>query len=341
MPKDTNETIMLVAGSTHPDLAKAISEKMRLPLANRKIKPFKNGEIDVEYLQSLTGADVFIIQSCITGNVNDNIIETLLLIDAAKRAKAARVFLVQTIFPYQRQDRREMGDNRPKRKPVSARVMVNILNAVHVDGVITVKLHADQIEGFFDNNCIIENLDPTKLCIHYFEKIGVIKNEYEQGKEPLLAAPDVGAAKNTDATAQLLGLEYIIINKRRPGANESEVIHIIGDCAGRTCIMMDDLIDTGGTTIKACEKLLEKGAEDVYLFAPQGVFSDNAIGKLAASKFKKIVILDTIPNPKVLDYPDKFVVLPIAPFLAEVIANIHNLESLENIVKYKRPNGGE
>ena len=126
-----SERIILVAGTTHPELAKQISDKMRLPLTDIKIKPFKNGEIDVEFYESLTGSDVFIIQSSITGKVNDNLIEALLIIDAAKRAKANRVFLVQTIFPYQRQDRREMDENRPKRKPISARVMVNLLNAVH------------------------------------------------------------------------------------------------------------------------------------------------------------------------------------------------------------------
>ncbi|OGI83818.1 hypothetical protein A2903_00185 [Candidatus Nomurabacteria bacterium RIFCSPLOWO2_01_FULL_33_17] len=333
--------IAIIAGSTNLILAQGIANELKIQLTSRIIEVFANGEIDAEITETVAGSEVFIIQTSVTGNVNDNFVESLLLIDAAKRARAIKVYLVQPIFPYQRQDRREANKKgRPKRKSVSAKVIANCYQkAVGVDGVVVVKLHADQIEGFFDNDCIVENIDPAKLFIDYLKSNGIIKANYNGHKKPTMVSPDIGAAKSTDDFAKLLDLEYVLLNKRRVKAGESEVLHVIGDFAGRDCIIYDDLIDTGGTVLKALEKLKEakeKGAKDVYLMAPHGVFSKNAIHKLGQSEFKKIVITDSIDNPVIYRYPDKFDVISLAPLLASVIRNIHDLESLSGLVD----NGG-
>src|SRR3989344_3479469 len=248
--------IAIIAGSTNLILAQGIANELKIQLTSRIIEVFANGEIDAEITETVAGSEVFIIQTSVTGNVNDNFVESLLLIDAAKRARAIKVYLVQPIFPYQRQDRREANKKgRPKRKSVSAKVIANCYQkAVGVDGVVVVKLHADQIEGFFDNDCIVENIDPAKLFIDYLKSNGIIKANYNGHKKPTMVSPDIGAAKSTDDFAKLLDLEYVLLNKRRVKAGESEVLHVIGDFAGRDCIIYDDLIDTGGTVLKALEK---------------------------------------------------------------------------------------
>lgn len=331
--------IAIISGSTHERLAGEIAKKLGIELTSRNITVFANGEIDAEITESVSGSEVFIIQSSNTKNVNDNLVESLLLIDAAKRARAIKVYLVQTIFPYQRQDRREANKKgRPKRKSVSAKVIANCYQkAVGVDGVVVVKLHSDQIEGFFDNHCIVENIDPAKLFIHYLKDNGIIKSDYDGGKAPIMVSPDVGSAKSTDDFSYLLNLEYVLLNKRRVKAGESEVLHIVGDYAERDCIIYDDMIDTGGTVLKALEKLKDakgKGAKDVYLMAPHGIFSKDAIDKLGKSEFKKIVITDSIENKALDAYPDKFDVIPLAPLLSSVIKNIYDLESLQSLVHH-------
>ncbi len=331
--------IAIISGSTHVSLAEQIAKKLGIELTSRNITVFANGEIDAEITETVSGSEVFIIQTSITGNVNDNFVESLLLIDAAKRARAIKVYLVQTIFPYQRQDRREANKKgRPKRKSVSAKVIANCYQkAVGVDGVVVVKLHSDQIEGFFDNHCIVENIDPAKLFINYLKENNIIRADYNGGKAPIMVAPDVGSAKSTDDFSYLLNLEYVLLNKRRVKAGESEVLHIVGDYRDRDCIIYDDMIDTGGTVINALEKLKDaknEGAKDVYLMAPHGIFSKDAIDKLGKSDFKKIVITDSINNTAISAYPDKFDVIPLAPLLSSVIKNIHDLESLQSLVHH-------
>lgn len=331
--------IAIISGSTHEKLAQGIADQLGIALTSRNITVFANGEIDAEITETIAGSEVFIIQTSITGNVNDNFVESLLLIDAAKRARATKVYLVQTIFPYQRQDRREANKKgRPKRKSVSGKVIANCYQkAVGVDGVVVVKLHSDQIEGFFDNHCIVENIDTAKLFINYLKEKGIIKADYNGNKKPIMVAPDVGSAKSTDDFSYLLNLEYVLLNKRRVKAGESEVLHIVGDYKDRDCIIYDDMIDTGGTVLKALEKLknlTEDGARDVYLMAPHGVFSKDAIDKLGKSDFKKIVVTDSIDNPAISKYPDKFDVIPLAPLLSSVIKNIYDLESLQSLVHH-------
>lgn len=331
--------IAIISGSTHEKLANDIAQELGIELTSREISVFANGEIDVEITETIAGSEVFIVETSVTGKVNDNFMESLLLIDAAKRARATKVYLVQTIFPYQRQDRREANKKgRPKRKSVSSKVVANCYQkAVGVDGVVVVKLHSDQIEGFFNNNCIVENIDPAKLFINYLKDNNIIKVDYNGDKKPIMISPDVGSAKSTDDFSFLIDLEYVLFNKRRVKPGESEVLHIVGDYKDRDCIIYDDLIDTGGTVIKALEKLKDakdKGARDVYLMAPHGVFSNDAIDKLGQSDFKKIVVTDSIDNPAITKYPDKFDVISLAPLLASVIKNIYDLESLQALVHH-------
>lgn len=331
--------IAIISGSTHEKLADEIAQELGIELTSREISVFANGEIDVEITETIAGSEVFIIETSITGKVNDNFVESLLLIDAAKRARATKVYLVQTIFPYQRQDRREANKKgRPKRKSVASKVVANCYQkAVGVDGVVVVKLHSDQIEGFFDNNCIVENIDTAKLFINYLKENNIIKKDYNGDKKPIMISPDVGSAKSTDDFSFLIDLDYVLFNKRRIKAGESEVLHIVGDYRDRDCIIYDDMIDTGGTVLKALEKLKDakdQGARDVYLMAPHGVFSKDAIDKLGKSDFKKIVITDSIDNPAITKYPDKFDVISLAPLLASVIKNIYDLESLQSLVHH-------
>jgi ribose-phosphate pyrophosphokinase len=331
--------IAIISGSTHEKLAQGIANQLGIELTSRNITVFANGEIDAEITETIAGSEVFIIETSVTGKVNDNFVESLLLIDAAKRARATKVYLIQTIFPYQRQDRREANKKgRPKRKSVSAKVIANCYQrAVGVDGVVVVKLHSDQIEGFFDNRCIVENIDPGKLFIRYLKEKGIVKDDYNGTKEPIMVAPDVGSAKSTDDFANILNLEYVLFNKRRVRAGESEVLHIVGDYRDRDCIIYDDMIDTGGTVLKALEKLKEakdQGARNVYLLAAHGVFSKDAIAKLGNSDFTKIVITDSIDNPGIEEYKDKFDIIPLAPLLSSVIKNIYDLESLQSLVHH-------
>jgi len=334
--------IMILAGSTNRPLAQKIFDEISLldttelgmDLLKREITIFPDGEIGVELNETVAGAEVFIVQTSITGKVNNNFVETLFLADAAKRARAKAVFLVQLILPYQRQDRRESNKNhRPKRKSVSAKVILDCYTkAVGVKRIIAVKLHSEQIEGFVDNDASIENIDPTILFKNFLESSGVIKKTYE-GKEPIVVAPDVGAAKSVEDFHKALNLStYAIINKRRSGPGQSEALHLIGDCEDRDCIIYDDLIDTGNTVIKAAEKLKEFGAKNIYLVAPHGVFSEGAVEKLANAPFEKIVITDSIPNPEIDKYSEKFVVLSLATILAKVIINIHNPESFQPVL---------
>ncbi|HRH30686.1 MAG TPA: ribose-phosphate diphosphokinase [Candidatus Paceibacterota bacterium] len=330
--------IMIIAGRTHPKLAQSISDELNveeapLQLTKRIIKDFNNGEINPEVKETVAGAELFLIQTSTTGNVNNDLQETLLIIDALKRARSKKVFLVQALYPYERQDRRETNrKNRPKRKSIAARVIADQYMSVNLDGIITVELHAEQIEGFFPNNCIVENIDPSIIFKDYLLKEGIIKEMYE-GKKPTIVAPDTGAATRARNFSEMLGLSaYAIIDKNRTAPGVSEAMYVIGDCKDRDCIIYDDMIDTGTTAIKSAEKLKEEGANKVYLLAAHGVFSGSAIDKLANSSFEKIIITDSVPNPAVDKYPGRFVVLPLAEMLAQVISNIHNSESLQPIV---------
>lgn len=333
---------MILSGSTNEELSQKIFDEIEIidtaelgaTLLKREISIFANGEIGVELNETVAGAEVFIVQSSITGKVNDNLFETFLLADAVRRARAKNVFLVQLILPYQRQDRRESNKNhRPKRKAVSAKVTLDCYTKVAgIKRIIAVKLHSEQIEGFVETDSSVENIDPTILFKNFLESSNVIKKVYE-GKEPIVVAPDVGAAKSVEDFHRALGLStYAIINKRRSGPGQSEALHLIGDCGDRDCIIYDDLIDTGGTVIKAAEKLKESGAKNIYLVAPHGVFSKGAVDKLVNAPFEKIVITDSIPNPEIAKYPEKFVVLSLAKILAKVIINIHNPESFQPVL---------
>ncbi len=330
---------MIVAGRTNASLAEAISDALEvsetpLALTKRTIKDFANGEIDVEIEETVAGAEIFLIQTSLTGQPNDNFMETLFMIDALKRARAKDVFLVQPIFPYERQDRRETNKKgRPKRKSVTARVIADCLMAVNLDGIISVELHSEQIEGFFNNRCIVENIDPTILFKTYLENEGIIVKNNSNSVSKKGVAPDAGAVGRVRDFSNMLGLNsYVIIDKNRTAPGENEVINVIGDCSDCDCFMYDDIVDTGGTAVKAAEALKNAGAKDIYLLSPHPVLSKTAVERLLNSPFKKIIVTDSIPNSEILKYPEKFVVLPLAELLANVITNIHNSESLQPIV---------
>ncbi len=330
------ERPIIISGSTNLPVAEQIAKILQCDLLERTIEKFPNGEIGVLINETVRGRTIFLIQTCITNEVNDGIIETGLITDALHRASCGPIYLVQLLFPYQRQDRRETNKNgRPRRRPISGKLVADFYEKVcNLTGVITVHLHSDQIEGFFTNKCIVENISSAKLFIEYLKEQKIVTGEDSFEEGPVLVAPDVGGVKLVADLADSLKIDYAILDKRRSGPGQSKVCKIVGNVKGRTIIIWDDLIDSGGTVVTGIDKLIEEGVADGYLMVTHGVFSGNAIEKLAKSKFKKIIITDTVQNQDVAKYPDKFVVLPMAPLIAKVIANIYNNESLQEAVRH-------
>lgn len=321
----------IIAGSTHVEFAQKVADIIGRPLINREIKTFANSEIDINILDTVAGEDVFIIQTSKTGEINDNLIETVLLADALIRARVNSVSLIQLCYPYSRKDRKEddKKTQRPKRCPISAKVVADMYQSIGINRVVTLHLHTPQIVGFFNNSCPCENIVPFKVFAEYLEKEGLAD------EDTVIAGPDIGSAKQTDSASGLMGLPLALIHKNRDGKDVNmNRLDIIGDVKGKNVIVYDDMIDTGGTAILGAEKLKAAGAKRVLLIATHGIFSSDAVEKLAKSEFEKIVTTDSIPNTEVLKYPNKFVTVSTVPMIADVIANLFNDESLESIVKH-------
>lgn len=322
---------VIIAGSTYPEYAEAVAKYLEAPLINREIDKFSNGEININILDSIPGVDSFIIQTSLTGEINDNIMETILLTDALIRARVNSVTLIQLCYPYARKDRKEddKKTQRPKRCPISAKVVADLYQSIGINRVVTYHLHAPQVVGFFSNKCPCENIVPFKIFAEYLDKEGLIN------ENTIMAGPDIGAAKQTDSASNLIGLDFALVHKSREGQDLNvDRLDVIGDVVGKDVIMYDDILDSGGTAIKGAEKLKKAGANKIILLATHGVLSRDAVDKLAQSVFEKIIITDTIPNKDILKYPNKFVVVPTVAMTADIIANLFNDESLEAIVKH-------
>ena len=307
--------IKLFAGNATPELAKRISERLYTSLGDATVGRFSDGEIQVQINENVRGSDVFIIQSTCSPT-NDNLMELIVMVDALRRASAGRITAVIPYFGYARQDRRV----RSARVPITAKVVADFLSSVGVDRVLTCDLHAEQIQGFFDVPG--DNVCGSPVLLHDIQKKTDLEN-------PIVVSPDIGGVVRARAIAKLLNdSDMAIIDKRRPKANVSQVMHIIGDVAGRDCILVDDMIDTGGTLCKAAEALKERGAKRVFAYATHPVFSGSAVKNIANDALDEIVVTDTIPLSKEINALGKVRALTLSGMLAEAIRRISNEESI-------------
>ena len=301
--------IKIFTANSNPKVAAEIAACLGLPVGKSEVKTFSDGEIAVSIQESVRGSDVFVVQSTCTP-VNDNLMELLIMIDAFKRASAGRVTAVIPYFGYARQDRKAKA-----RDPISAKLVADLITAAGADRVLTMDLHASQIQGFFD--IPVDHLLGVPIMIpHFIEKIGNEQSIYTA------VSPDLGSVTRTRKFAERCDIPLAIVDKRRPKANVSEVMNIIGDIKDRKVIIVDDMIDTAGTLCNAANALMERGAKEVIACATHGVLSGPALQRIEDSALKEVVILDTIPLPKDCKC-SKITQLPVAPVFAEAIERIY------------------
>ena len=306
----------ILSGTSNPRLSKEISKRLKLKLINRNIKKFADGEIYIEINENIRGNSVFVIQSTSTP-ANDNIMELLLCIDALRRSSAKNITAVIPYFGYARQDRKVAP-----RTSISAKVVSNLITNAGASRIVTVDLHAGQIQGFFD--IPVYNLFTTPMFAKYIKKKFKTKNL-------ICVSPDVGGVQRTRGLATKLKVDLAIIDKRRPEAGKSKVMNIIGDVKGKNCIIVDDIIDSGGTIVNAVEALKKAGATDVYVFVTHAVLSGDAADKIKKSKIKKLIITDTIDNSLKIKNNSKIEVISISPLMAEAINRISNSTSVSDL----------
>jgi ribose-phosphate pyrophosphokinase len=308
---------MLFTGNANPALAQSIAEYLKLPMGKASVGRFSDGEVAIELQENVRGKDIFIVQST-CAPTNDNLMEILVMTDALRRASAGRITAVIPYMGYSRQDRRV----RSARVPITAKVVANMLQAVGVDRVLTVDLHADQIQGFFD--VPVDNVYGSPILLNDIQQ----KN-YEN---LVVVSPDVGGVVRARAVAkQLDDADLAIIDKRRPEANVSEVMHIIGEVEGRTCIIVDDMVDTAGTLCKAASALKKHGATRVVAYVTHPVLSGPAVDNINNSELDELVVTDTIPPSDAVAACSKVRSLSVADMLAETIYRIHNEESVSSL----------
>ncbi|WP_423185680.1 ribose-phosphate pyrophosphokinase [Alishewanella sp. d11] len=305
------------AGNAIPDLANKIASRLYIKLGDAAVGRFSDGEVSVQINENVRGSDVFIIQST-CAPTNDNLMELIVMVDALRRASAGRITAVIPYFGYARQDRRV----RSARVPITAKVVADFLSSVGVDRVLTVDLHAEQIQGFFD--VPVDNVFASPVLLDDMRKKSL--------ESPVVVSPDIGGVVRARAVAKLLNdADLAIIDKRRPKANVSQVMHIIGDVKDRDCIIVDDMIDTGGTLCKAAEALKEQGAKRVFAYATHAVFSGNAPEIISNSVIDELIITDTIPLSAAMKAIPKVRQLTLSDLLAECIRRISNEESISSM----------
>ncbi|MFO7603924.1 MAG: ribose-phosphate diphosphokinase [Gammaproteobacteria bacterium] len=313
----TDSSMMVFSGNANPQLAQSIAEHLHMSLGKVIVGRFSDGEVMVEVMENVRGRDVFIVQpTC--APTNDNLMELLVMIDAMRRSSAARVTAVIPYFGYARQDRRP----RSARVPITAKVIADMIGAVGADRVLTVDLHADQIQGFFD--IPVDNVYASPILL----------GDVWRQKHPdlMVVSPDVGGVVRARALAKRLDdADLAIIDKRRPRANVAQIMNIIGDVEGRTCVIVDDLVDTAGTLCQAAGALKSHGAKKVVAYCTHPVFSGPAVANIIASALDEIVVTDTIPLSAAAQACDKIRQLSIAELLAETMRRVSNEESVSSL----------
>jgi ribose-phosphate pyrophosphokinase len=301
------ENLMVFTGNANPALAEGVAKNLGIPLGKAVVSKFSDGEVMVEINENVRGKDVFVLQST-CAPTNDSLMEIMLMVDALKRASAGRITAAIPYFGYARQDRRP----RSARVAISAKVVANMLEEAGVERVLIMDLHADQIQGFFD--IPVDNIYASPLLLGDLQK-----RNYD---DLLVVSPDVGGVVRARALAKRLGCDLAIIDKRRPKANVSEVMNIIGEVEGRNCVIMDDMVDTAGTLTKAAEVLKERGAKKVVAYCTHPVLSGPAIERIANSPLDELVVTDTIPLSPAAQACGKIRQLTCAPLLAETFKRI-------------------
>ena len=308
----------LLTGNSNKILSKNIAKYLKSRLVNSSIKKFADGEIYVEINENIRGNSIFLIQS-ISSPANDNLMELLLCIDALKRSSAKNITAVIPYFGYARQDRKVVP-----RTSISAKLVSNLITKAGADRVVTVDLHAGQIQGFFD--IPVDNLFSTPIFARHVRK--KIKS-----KKIICVTPDVGGTERARALGKLLNAGLAIVDKRRPKPGQSQVMNVIGDVKDKTCIIVDDIIDSGGTIINAAKALKERGAKEVYVYITHGVLSGEAVKKIKGSVIKNLVITDTIDNGNKTKNVKNIEVLPISGLMGEAIKRISNSTSVSDLFK--------
>ncbi|MBQ8263736.1 MAG: ribose-phosphate pyrophosphokinase [Oscillospiraceae bacterium] len=311
--------LKIFAGNSNPALSKSICQSLGKEIGKSEAKRFADGECSISVYEPVRGSDVFIVQSTCKP-VNDNLMEMLVMIDAMKRASAGRITAVIPYFGYARQDRKAKS-----RDPISAKLVANMITAAGADRVLTMDLHANQIQGFFD--IPVDNLMGAPLFANYF-----ISRFGKGNDDVMVVSPDVGSVARVRAFAHKLEMKMAIVDKRREKANVSEVMNIIGDVEGKTVILLDDMIDTAGSLCGAAKALVEIGkAKEIYACASHGVLSGPAIQRIEESYIKEVVLLDTIPYPENAPKCGKIHYLPVGPVFAEAIERIHTESSIATL----------
>jgi ribose-phosphate pyrophosphokinase len=311
-----NGAIKLVAGNSNPRLAEAIAARLRTPLAKAVVRRFADMEIFVEILENVRGADVFVIQST-SYPANDHLMELLIIIDALRRASARRITAVVPYFGYARQDRKP-----GPRTPISAKLVANLITNAGADRVLTLDLHAGQIQGFFD--IPTDNLYAAPVMVRDIRERFDLSNV-------MVVSPDVGGVVRARGLAKRINAPLAIIDKRRERAGDSEVMNVIGEVDGRTCILVDDIVDSGGTLVNAADALIEKGAQEVYAYITHGVLSGGAVARITASQLKELVITDSIQASEAVRVAVNIRGLSIATLIGDAIGRTAAEESVSSL----------
>ncbi len=317
LTQNTEKRLMIVSGQGFPELAEKIADRLDMDLSGVELVKFPGGELYARYLESVRGADMFIVQS-LGQPVNENLMQLLIMIDAAKRASAKRIVAVIPWYAYSRQDRK----TKP-REPITARLVANMIQAAGAERVMTMDLHTGQIEGYF--TFPVDHLTAMHTFVDYFVDQG-----FKDADDAVVVAPDTGEVKVAKQLAGHLRLPWAIVNKMRNRPDSSEVTHVIGEVAGKRAIMIDDVIATGGTLVNAAARLVDEGATEVRAAATHGEFSGGAYRKIEDSVIKEVVVTDTLPL-KSGEPRSKIKTLTIAPILASTIKNVFTDESVSEV----------
>lgn len=307
------DSLMVFTGNANPKLAADVVRRLNISLGRATVGRFSDGEVNAEIMENVRGKDCFILQST-CAPTNDNLMELIIMVDALKRSSAGRVTAAIPYMGYSRQDRRP----RSARVAISAKVVANMLQAAGVDRVLTVDLHADQIQGFFD--VPVDNIYGSPTLVDDIQA--------QRFENLMIVSPDIGGVVRARAVAKSLGVDLAIIDKRRPKANVSEVMHIIGDVEGRTCVLVDDMVDTAGTLCHAATALKKHGAAKVYAYCTHPVLSGRAIENIENSVLDELVVSNTIPLSAAAQACDRIRQLDIGPVVAEAVRRISNEESI-------------
>ena len=314
---EMQKSLALFSGSVNPELADKVANELGVSLGNVKLEKFSNGEIYARYLESVRGADVFLIQSVAGEHINDALMELLIMADAAKRASARTITAVITHYGYARQDRKAAA-----REPITAKLVANLITTSGITRVMSIDLHQGQIQGFFDMP--VDHLTALPILADYFKVKNLDKDKL------CVVSPDVGRAKAAKKLSDMLEADLAIMHKGRPGHNKAEITALIGDVNGKICVLNDDMIDTGGSVVAAVETLKNKGAEKIYVCCTHPVFSGPGLERMANLDVEEVVVCDTIPVP--VEYQTgKIKVISVAPLFARAIANVYSNRSVSDL----------